>query len=430
MKRTVKTMHEEKHNILTRTHYITCLIALIIALALAGCGKNTPKAPPKQMVQDAVAVVLPPFLSLDSIELEPISTGPEAVKVNFKVIVAPKEDLYQVDREVEGTPKVTLLKVIQTAGAKASLYGSVEAHRMMDKWTLELPQIQVNPNQFGNPRGTFDAQSFVIGSSEASAALKEQAANAQLQEQARKAALEQRELEQKALLERLEEKKRQMEELSTKLDSEMANLKAEKTQLEQDLKNTEHAKAALDEKVQSLTAAALKFEQTVGGMESSLEKTRKDLDEARAEGIKLAKNLNEITTSLEEKMAQLSAVDAEKKRLLEEKAKLERQLTGKAGPTDTLEPVTVIPDSAKRVIETPVGAALQGLVTAVEGSLVTISIGNADGVEKGMIFHVIRNDSFVCDVKITEVDTEASAGTVQLVQQQQPKVGDIASTTW
>ena len=227
----------------------------------------------------------------------------------------------------------------------------------------------------------------------------------------------------------LEEKKRQMDELSTKLDSEMANLKAEKTQLEQDLKNAEHAKAALDEKVQSLTAAALKFEQTVGGMEDSLKKTRDDLDQARAEGIKLAKNLNEITASLEEKIAQLSAVDAEKKRLLEEKAKLERQLTGKAGPTDTLEPVTVVPDSAKKAVETPVSAALQGLVTAVEGSLVTLSIGNADGVEKGMIFHVIRNDSFVCDVKITEVDTEASAGTVQLVQQQ-PKVGDVASTTW
>ena len=202
MKRTMKTMHEKKHNILTRTHYITCLIALVVALALAGCGKHTPKAPPKQMVQDAVAIILPPFLSLDSIELEPISTDPEAVKVNFKAIVAPKEDLYQVDHEVEGTPKVTLLKVVQAAGTKVSLYGSVEAHRMMDKWTLELPQIQVNPNQFGNPRGTFDAQSFVIGSNEATAAIRQQAANAELQRQAKEAALKQQELEQKALLER------------------------------------------------------------------------------------------------------------------------------------------------------------------------------------------------------------------------------------
>jgi len=184
MKRTVKTMHEKKHNILTRTHYITCLIALTIALALTGCGRNKPKAPPKQMVQDALLASLPPFLSLDSIELEPIPTGPESVKVKFKAIVTPKEDLYRVYREVQGTPRVTLLKVIQTAGAKASLYGSVEANRTMDLWTLESPQIEIGLQQFGAPRGAFDAQSYVTGTARANAALEEQAANAQRQEQA------------------------------------------------------------------------------------------------------------------------------------------------------------------------------------------------------------------------------------------------------
>jgi cell shape-determining protein MreC len=227
----------------------------------------------------------------------------------------------------------------------------------------------------------------------------------------------------------LEEKKRQMDELSTKLDTEMAELKAEKTQLEQNLRDAERAKTDLDERVKTLAAAALKFEQTVGGMEDSLKKTREELDEARAEGIKLTKNLNEITTSLEEKMAQLGAIDAEKKRLLEEKTKLERQLAGKTTESVITEPVTVVPDSATKAIEPSVSVALRGTVTAVDGSLVTLSIGSADGVEKGIIFHVIRNDGFVCDVRITEVDTEAAAGTIQLVQQQ-PKVGDIASTTW
>jgi uncharacterized phage infection (PIP) family protein YhgE len=233
----------------------------------------------------------------------------------------------------------------------------------------------------------------------------------------------------KSYQQQIEEKKRQMDELSRKLDSEIANLKTEKSQLEQDLKDAKVAKAALDEKVQSLAASAMKFEQTVGGMESSLTKTREDLEQARGEGINLAKNLNEITASLEEKMAQLQALDAEKKRLLEEKTKLEQQLAGKPGPIGTVEPVTTIPDSATNAIEPPPTTALQGKITAIDGSLVTLSIGSADGVVKDMIFHVIRNDAFVCDVKITDVDTEASAGTVQLVQQP-PKVGDIASTTW
>jgi len=178
----------------TQTRHITFLLALVIAVALAGCGKkqgpppeppkpqveDTDQNPPKQPVEDAVRAALPAFLSLDSIELERIPTGPEAVKVNFKAIVTPKEDLCQEDRksEVAGTPTVTLLKVVQTAAAKASLYGSIAAHRAMDQWTLEAVQIQVGLKQFGEPRGAFPPRSYVTGSAEANKALEEQAANA------------------------------------------------------------------------------------------------------------------------------------------------------------------------------------------------------------------------------------------------------------
>ena len=230
--------------------------------------------------------------------------------------------------------------------------------------------------------------------------------------------------------EQLEEKKRQMQELSDKLDSEISSLKNEKVTLEQNLKLAERAKLDLDEKVKTLAAAALKFEETVGGMEGSLKQTREDLDKARAEEVKLTKNLNELTASLEEKMVQLKSLDAEKKRLLEEKSKLENQIAGKTTSPELSGPITTVPDSATQAVESSGGSVpIQGKITAVEGSLATLSIGTADGVEKGMIFHITRNDSFICDVKITEVDTQACAGTLQLVQQQ-PSVGDMASTTW
>jgi hypothetical protein len=44
-----------------------------------------------------------------------------------------------------------------------------------------------------------------------------------------------------------------------------------------------------------------------------------------------------------------------------------------------------------------------------------------------MVFHVTRGDRFVCDVIITNVDINRSAGTLDLVVQQ-PQVNDIAST--
>jgi len=228
----------------------------------------------------------------------------------------------------------------------------------------------------------------------------------------------------------LEEKRRQMTELSNKLDSEITSLKADKSKLELDLKNAERAKSDLDERIKTLAAAALKFEETVGGMQGSLTETRDELDKARAEVIKQNKNLNEITASLEEKIAQLDSLSAEKKRLLEEKAKLEQQIAGKVPTMETSEPITPMAgQSATSAIETTSGAPLQGKISAIEGSLATISIGSADGVEKGMVFHVTRNDVFVCDIKISEVDTEVAAGNLQLVQQQ-PMTGDLISTTW
>lgn len=236
----------------------------------------------------------------------------------------------------------------------------------------------------------------------------------------------------KSYQQQIEEKQHQMDELSTKLDSEIASLKAEKTKTEQDLKDAQLAKTALDEKVQSLTASALETQKTVSGMSESLDKTRKELDDARAESTKLAKNLSDITSSLEEKMAQLQSVEAERKRLLEEKTMLEQQLGGKKSTAPapvTSAPVTAPLESEAKPVQILPPSSLQAKVTAVDGPLVTLSVGSADGVSKDMIFHIIRNDSFICDVKITDVDAETCAGTTQLVQQQ-PQVGDTASTTW
>ncbi len=187
---------------------IVSSVLLVVAFALTGCGKSSP---PKDGVRNAVAVVLPPFLSVDSIDVEPIATGPESYKINFKAVLATKENLYLLDREAEGTPKVTLLKVIQAAGSKVSIYGFLEARRMMDKWMLDTPVIQVGLDQFGKPRGAFDAQSYVTGSDEANVALNQQRVNAELQAQAKKAALDQQERE-KLEQEKREEERRKLQE--------------------------------------------------------------------------------------------------------------------------------------------------------------------------------------------------------------------------
>jgi hypothetical protein len=171
-------------------------------------------SPLKQMVQNTLLATLPPYLSLESIELESIPTGPESAKVNFKAIVTPKEDLYEVDRELEGTPTIILIKVVQPAGAKASFYGFFEASRTMDQWTLGSPQIGVGLQQFGSPRASFPPHSYITGSDDADAAVKEQAAKAAEQERVKKErekedARKQKEREEKEARERKERQERE-----------------------------------------------------------------------------------------------------------------------------------------------------------------------------------------------------------------------------
>jgi HEAT repeat protein len=80
--------------------------------------------------------------------------------------------------------------------------------------------------------------------------------------------------------------------------------------------------------------------------------------------------------------------------------------------------------------EPSVSTALKGMINRVDlrNSMVTITIGSADGVKEGMKFHVTRGNSFVCDLRIVYVDTDESMGMMELVQMQ-PDVGDSVSTS-
>ena len=46
-----------------------------------------------------------------------------------------------------------------------------------------------------------------------------------------------------------------------------------------------------------------------------------------------------------------------------------------------------------------------------------------------MRFHVIRNNSFICDIVITKIDADQSSGYLDLVTAM-PKAGDIVKTNF
>jgi len=175
------------------------------------------------------------------------------------------------------------------------------------------------------------------------------------------------------------------------------------------------------------------FQTTIDQMQSSLDNTREKLDDARDARTKARQMLVEKEAGLYEKTAQLERLEKQLRILQEEKAALEDQLAsaenggGELMKPEDVEAVTQIEESAMPAASIPSNVGLKGVVKEVNPSLVAISLGSADGVKKGMTFHVTRGENFLCDLVITNVDTNVSAGVLELVMEK-PKVGDTVST--
>jgi len=165
-------------------HGMSYALLFVIVSVLVGCDFRS--SPPRQQVQDTLAAVLPPFLSIESVRIEPEVMEAKTVKLDFKATAIVKENLYRVDRIVEGTPRVILVKLAQPSGTKTFIYGSIEARRLMDLWTLDPVRIEAGLSQLGTPWDSFGSNRYVTGTSEANAALQDQAAKME----ARKADME------------------------------------------------------------------------------------------------------------------------------------------------------------------------------------------------------------------------------------------------
>lgn len=221
-------------------------------------------------------------------------------------------------------------------------------------------------------------------------------------------------------------------ELKDDLNRSIQLLENQKSQLMADLRNAERASLQYQDRADSWQGIVTGFEQTIGNLEVSLKATRQELDKIRKDDIEESKEFNELTAAYYEKIVQLLALQADKRRLLEEKSGLEEQLKqiagGRAAVAKAKENVvTPVEAFARAAVSMPETTDLKGLVTEVGESLVSVSIGSADGVEQNMVFHITRGDEFICDVVITHVDTNKAAGVLDL-KLDQPRIGDTVST--
>jgi chromosome segregation ATPase len=241
------------------------------------------------------------------------------------------------------------------------------------------------------------------------------------------------EQEKQSLNSQLKEKIQQKDDLEKSLNGQIASMKTKSDELQSKITGIEREKAELLERVNSFAATTKDFQATTEKQTQLLTTAQEEVKQLKGEQIKLSKELDQTSAEVVEKNALIEAAEAEKRRLIEEKADLQNRLDkvvqagGKVTAAGT--PVTQEKGKAMSAQATTETVNLKAQIAEVDtkNSLATISIGSADGVKEGMKFHVTRGDEFICDVLIVNVDTEKAVGVLELVQQS-PKVGDNAST--
>jgi chromosome segregation ATPase len=213
----------------------------------------------------------------------------------------------------------------------------------------------------------------------------------------------------------------------------LTELEAQKTQIQVDLDTAQRSNYGCQERLTNLAGVVGGLNQTISSMDQSLSLARGELDKIRTEQVKGRKELGDITAALNEKTVQVDALESERRRLLEQKTTLDEQIAKMAKGVKSsaaAEPVTHEQSAGVQMAPPAtdqISLRSKIVETDLKNNLVTLSIGSADGVKKGMRFHVVRGDTFICDVVISNVDVERSAGSLELVRQQ-PQVGDVAAT--
>lgn len=232
------------------------------------------------------------------------------------------------------------------------------------------------------------------------------------------------------------ELKNKTDEEKLALNKQLAVLQEQIGGLRADLKQTQIDRDDARRREDSWEAATADFAKRIEVNNQLTADAQAEMAKVSAELIKEQAQHKQTSTALLEKMQIISVLEDKAKQLLEERtelqSKLDRMLQGYGKIVAEPVPVTAVQEEA-RVSPPAKDIDLKGSITAVDlpNKLAEISIGEADGVKKGMRFHATRGDTFICDVVILDVEPEKAVGWLEMLKEgpeNQPQVSDQVRT--
>lgn len=142
--------------------------------------------------------------------------------------------------------------------------------------------------------------------------------------------------------------------------------------------------------------------------------------ELQATNVWLKEQLQLRSTELEVVKQQLRQRQQEIVAYRAENEQLRRaQGLGRAG-----EILTAGPSPSVEGVTPPATSPIQGRVTDVRGNNASVDVGSASGVREGMVMVVLRNNSYVGDLKITSTTPNEAVGEIRSAGDRQVKAGD------
>ncbi len=185
-------------------------------------------------------------------------------------------------------------------------------------------------------------------------------------------------------------------------ENNLARMRGELARVQSEKTGAEAMNRALVAQLQAAEGARAQYQEQRNGLE------KKNID-LQQRNIDLNDRVNELTARIAVVLEEKRHYEQQINILKEENAKLSQAirrpslgLALEAPSGEALSGVEAL---------TPVSAsAIRGHVLEISGDLVTVSVGGADGVKKGMVFVIHRDDAYVGDLRISLVEPNESAG--------------------
>lgn len=201
-----------------------------------------------------------------------------------------------------------------------------------------------------------------------------------------------------ALYNKLYDRVLNIQQKCTELERRLADLTQERDQLKRSRDDWETS-------AQLLTAEMAVKTSHNKELNDAKEKALAHEQELRARNLQLNDRVKELsaqlvilTQQLNQKLQEIVAYREENKRLRRE-----------TGLGQARGPLIASPAASAQAMAPALTSPIYGTITRVEGSLATLDVGSASGISEGTQMVVLRDDDWICDLRITSQITPQEA---------------------